>query len=73
MTNKDEYDIIYIVKEKETTSMKTFFKFTAIAIMITIIIWFLYSFADINIHNTTDQNYSNFNMFIMFVKFIGCS
>ena len=53
--------------------MKTFFKFTAIAIMITIIIWFLYSFADINIHNTTDQNYSNFNMFIMFVKFIGCS
>lgn len=35
------------------------------------IVWFIVSIIDINTHNLTDQNYWEYNLFVMFMEVIG--
>lgn len=37
-------------------------------VFILFIVWFLFSFVDVNLHNMTGGNYSKYNMFVLFYE-----
>lgn len=65
LTTAANYDIIYI--ETEVIAMKKLLGFIA-AILI---VWFIISVVDVNLHNLTTQSYWKYNMFKMFMEVIG--
>ena len=65
LTTAVNYDIIYI--ETEVIAMKKLLGFIATVL----IIWFIVSIVDINMHNMTTQSYWKYNMFTMFMEVIG--
>lgn len=60
------YGIIYIETE-EVIAMKKLLGFIAIIL----ILWFIISIVDIDIHNMTTQTYWKYNMFTKFMEVIG--
>ena len=70
LTTAVNYDIIYI--ETEVIAMKVIAMKKLLGFIATVlIIWFIVSIVDINMHNMTTQSYWKYNMFTMFMEVIG--
>ena len=65
LTSAANYVIIYI--ETEVIAMKKLLGFIATVL----IIWFIVSIVDVNMHNMTTQSYWKYNMFTLFMEVIG--